>query len=268
MTEDRGNRPAGETVPELMPVAGIRLAAVAAGIRKKGGNDLVLMELAEGTRCAAVFTRNAFCAAPVVVARDNLAACASQPRYLLINAGNANAGTGAAGMIAARACVAAVAAAPAYARGGGGGGHGGGGWHGGGGGWKGGGGGWHGGGSHGGGWHGGGGRWYGSVGVVVGPGWGWGWGWPYYGYGWPYYGYGYGYPYYGYAASYPAYAPAYAPSVSYVEKSQSTSYWYYCTDPAGYYPYVQTCSKTWMQVVPQNNPDASGVPPDAAGAPQ
>ena len=98
-------------MPELLPVAGIRLAAVAAGIRKKGGNDLVLMELAEGTRCAAVFTRNAFCAAPVVVARDNLAACERQPRYLLINAGNANAGTGAAGMVAARACVAAVGAA-------------------------------------------------------------------------------------------------------------------------------------------------------------
>ena len=94
-----------------MPVPGIRLAAVAAGIRKKGGKDLVLLELGEGTRCAAVFTRNAFCAAPVTVARANLAACASEPRYLLINAGNANAGTGAAGIAAARACAAAVAAA-------------------------------------------------------------------------------------------------------------------------------------------------------------
>jgi hypothetical protein len=169
---------------------------------------------------------------------------------------------------AAAALVAAVAAAPAYARGGGGGHGGGGGWHGGGGGggWHGGGGGgWHGGG---GGWHGGGSHWHGSVGVVVGPGWGWGWGWPYYGYGWPYYGYAYGYPYYGYSASYPAYAPAYAPSSAYVEKTPATSYWYYCTDPAGYYPYVQTCSKSWMQVVPQSSPDASSVPPDAAGAPQ
>jgi glutamate N-acetyltransferase/amino-acid N-acetyltransferase len=67
--------------------------------------------MAEGTRCAAVFTRNAFCAAPVTVARDNLAACAHQPRFLLINAGNANAGTGSAGMAAARACVGAVALA-------------------------------------------------------------------------------------------------------------------------------------------------------------
>jgi hypothetical protein len=104
------------------------------------------------------------------------------------------------------------------------------------------------------------------VGVVVGPGWGWGWGWPYY--GWPYYGYAYGYPYYGYTAAYPVYTPASPPSATYVEKGQSSDYWYYCPDPAGYYPYVQTCNKTWMQVVPQTSPDASSTPPDAGGAPR
>jgi glutamate N-acetyltransferase/amino-acid N-acetyltransferase len=100
-----------ESLSELIPVPGVRLGTVAAGVRKKGGRDLVLMEVAESTNCAAVFTRNAFCAAPVTVARDNLAACAHRPRYLLINAGNANAGTGSAGIAAARSSVAAVAAA-------------------------------------------------------------------------------------------------------------------------------------------------------------
>ena len=79
-------------LPELLPVAGIRLASVAAGIRYQGRDDLVIMELAEDSQCAAVFTRNAFCAAPVIVARQHLAM--QQPRYLLINSGNANAGTG------------------------------------------------------------------------------------------------------------------------------------------------------------------------------
>ncbi|MCG5496734.1 bifunctional glutamate N-acetyltransferase/amino-acid acetyltransferase ArgJ [Ectothiorhodospira variabilis] len=91
----------------LLPVPGVRLCAVAAGIRYKDRDDLVLMELAPGSACAAVFTRNAFCAAPVHVARDHLAREA--PRYLLINAGNANAGTGQPGMRAALACCAAVA---------------------------------------------------------------------------------------------------------------------------------------------------------------
>ena len=93
------------------PIDGIRLGTVAAGIGKPDRDDLVLLELAPGTRCAAVFTRNAFCAAPVTVAREALAACKGLPRYLLINTGNANAGTGARGIADARACTAAVAAA-------------------------------------------------------------------------------------------------------------------------------------------------------------
>ncbi len=91
-----------------LSVPGVRLGAVAAGIRYKGRNDLVLMALPEGADVAAVFTRNAFCAAPVSLARENLAAAPT--RYLLINSGNANAGTGARGMTDAKACCAALAA--------------------------------------------------------------------------------------------------------------------------------------------------------------
>jgi len=96
-----------EQATEFYPVPGIRLAAVAAGIKYPDRNDLCLIELAAGGSCAGVFTRNAFCAAPVTLARKHLAAGA--PRYLLINSGNANAGTGAQGMEDAEACCAALA---------------------------------------------------------------------------------------------------------------------------------------------------------------
>ena len=92
-----------------MPVPGIRLAATAAGIRYRDRADLALVELAPGGTCAAVFTRNAFSAAPVRVAREHLAA--TVPRYLLINAGNANAGTGERGLADARASCLALAEA-------------------------------------------------------------------------------------------------------------------------------------------------------------
>ncbi|AHF04865.1 N-acetylglutamate synthase [Marichromatium purpuratum 984] len=92
---------------DFLPVPGIRLGATAAGIRYQGRDDLVVMELAEGATCAAVFTRNAFCAAPVTLARRHLASAA--PRYLLINAGNANAGTGRQGLEAAQASCGALA---------------------------------------------------------------------------------------------------------------------------------------------------------------
>ena len=91
----------------LHPVKGIKLAAVEAGIRYQGRKDLVLIEMSEGTQCAAVFTRNAFCAAPVHICRKHLAK--TTPHYLLINSGNANAGTGDAGMQAAYQCCASVA---------------------------------------------------------------------------------------------------------------------------------------------------------------
>lgn len=93
---------------ELLPVGGVRFAAVEAGVRYANRVDLVLFELAPGSRVAAVFTRNAFCAAPVQIARGHLQQAA--PRYLLINTGNANAGTGARGLDDARACCEAVAA--------------------------------------------------------------------------------------------------------------------------------------------------------------
>ncbi|MDQ1363946.1 MAG: glutamate N-acetyltransferase / amino-acid N-acetyltransferase, partial [Pseudomonadota bacterium] len=93
---------------KLLPVKGVRLAAIAAGIKKKAGSkDLVLFELSAGSQCAAIFTKNLFCAAPVTVAKSHLSA--RSPRYLLINAGNANAGTGARGMDDAQACCSMVA---------------------------------------------------------------------------------------------------------------------------------------------------------------
>lgn len=91
----------------LLPVPGVRLATASAGIKKPGRKDVVLIEMAEGSHTAAVYTKNAFCAAPVLLARDNQKQMAS--RYLLINSGNANAGTGEAGMQAAKDCCQAVA---------------------------------------------------------------------------------------------------------------------------------------------------------------
>lgn len=79
------------TLPTLHPVKGMRLGTTSAGIKKPGRQDLVVMELCEGASVAGVFTLNAFCAAPVQIARKHLQ---SAPRYLLINTGNANAGTG------------------------------------------------------------------------------------------------------------------------------------------------------------------------------
>ncbi|MFZ4652834.1 MAG: bifunctional glutamate N-acetyltransferase/amino-acid acetyltransferase ArgJ [Methylococcaceae bacterium] len=75
----------------VFPVPGIRLGSAAAGIKRPGRDDILIIEAAPGSTCAAVFTQNAFCAAPVKVARDHLG---SSPRWLLVNSGNANAGTG------------------------------------------------------------------------------------------------------------------------------------------------------------------------------
>ncbi len=96
-------------LPCLHPVAGIRLSTVSAGIKVAGKKDLVLIEAAEGSCCAAVFTQNAFCAAPVLLAKKHLQECKAAVRYLLINTGNANAGTGEKGMTGAGECTAAVA---------------------------------------------------------------------------------------------------------------------------------------------------------------
>ncbi len=88
--------------PEIHPIAGFRLGTASAGIKTPGRRDLVIMSLTKGSTCAAVFTRNAFCAAPVTVAREHLAV--RRPEYLLVNTGNANAGTGRQGIVDARQC--------------------------------------------------------------------------------------------------------------------------------------------------------------------
>ena len=90
-------------------VPGLRLGVTAAGIKYPDRHDLLVIELAEGGQCAAVFTQNAFCAAPVHLAKAHLSATA--PRYLLVNSGNANAGTGERGMTDAEACCQSLAQA-------------------------------------------------------------------------------------------------------------------------------------------------------------
>jgi glutamate N-acetyltransferase/amino-acid N-acetyltransferase len=93
----------------LAPVAGIRLGTVSAGIKTPGRKDLVLIEVAQGSRCAAVFTLNAFCAAPVLLSREHLREAQEGPRFLLVNTGNANAGTGQPGLADAKICTDSVA---------------------------------------------------------------------------------------------------------------------------------------------------------------
>lgn len=93
----------------LRPVTGVRLGTARAGIRKPGRRDVVVLELAPGTRVAGRFTRNAFRAAPVLLAIEHLEASRGEPRYLLVNTGNANAGTGDAGLAHARQSCAGLA---------------------------------------------------------------------------------------------------------------------------------------------------------------
>ncbi len=81
--------------PIMHPVSGITLGTANAGIKQTVRDDILVIQMAEHSTCAAVFTQNAFCAAPVHVAKANLA---HAPRWLLINSGNANAGTGEQGM--------------------------------------------------------------------------------------------------------------------------------------------------------------------------
>lgn len=95
------------TLPNFEPISGFRLGTASAGIKTPGRLDLVVMELVETASVAGVFTRNAFCAAPVTLSKKHLAA--GQPRYLLTNTGNANAGTGAEGMADASGCCAKLA---------------------------------------------------------------------------------------------------------------------------------------------------------------
>ncbi len=93
---------------DLRPVPGVRLGIAEAGIRKAGRKDLTVILLDEGSGVAGVFTRNRFCAAPVQVCREHLST-GSGIRALLINTGNANAGTGFDGLVRARATCEALA---------------------------------------------------------------------------------------------------------------------------------------------------------------
>lgn len=93
----------------LRPVAGLRIGTAMAGVRKAGRRDLVVFALDAGAQVAGVFTRNRFCAAPVQVCQAHLAGGADI-RALVINTGNANAGTGAPGLAAARRSCEAMAA--------------------------------------------------------------------------------------------------------------------------------------------------------------
>lgn len=97
-------------LPELLPlhpITGIKVGTACAQIKQQDKDDLTLFELPPQSTCAAVFTRNAFCAAPVTIAKQHLAI--ARPRFLLINSGNANAGTGERGLNDALSCCEAVA---------------------------------------------------------------------------------------------------------------------------------------------------------------
>ena len=97
---------------ELAPVNGIEIGFAEAGIKKPGRKDVLVMKLADTATVAGVFTKNRFCAAPVQVSKANLEAAANggKPiRALVVNTGNANAGTGESGLAIAHATCAALA---------------------------------------------------------------------------------------------------------------------------------------------------------------
>ncbi|WOE42176.1 bifunctional glutamate N-acetyltransferase/amino-acid acetyltransferase ArgJ [Acinetobacter chinensis] len=89
------------SMPHMHVVQGVKIGSAEAYVRYPNRRDLVIFEFAEGTNVAGVFTQNAFCAAPVHVSKKHLEM--GNPRYLVINTGNANAGTGKPGMENARA---------------------------------------------------------------------------------------------------------------------------------------------------------------------
>ena len=100
------------TADSLLPVPGIALGAAAARIKNWDRDDVLLVVADAGTVASGVFTQNRFCAAPVTVCREHLAAEQARDigfRALVVNAGNANAGTGGPGLAASRATCAAVA---------------------------------------------------------------------------------------------------------------------------------------------------------------
>lgn len=95
------------SMPHMHAVKGVKIGSAEAYVRYQNRRDLVVFEFSEGTQAAGVFTQNAFCAAPVHVSKAHLKA--GNPRYLVINTGNANAGTGKIGMANAEATCAKLA---------------------------------------------------------------------------------------------------------------------------------------------------------------
>ncbi|NOQ93914.1 MAG: bifunctional glutamate N-acetyltransferase/amino-acid acetyltransferase ArgJ [Methylophaga sp.] len=95
------------TASTLLPIKGIEIGIASAGIKTVGKEDLVLIKIAQGSSTSVVYTKNSFCAAPVTLAKQHQQQ--ASPLYLLINSGNANAGTGEAGMQSAQRCCQAVA---------------------------------------------------------------------------------------------------------------------------------------------------------------
>jgi len=93
---------------DIFPIAGVEIGVAEAGIRYAKRRDLTVFRLAAGSHVAGVFTRNRFCAAPVQVCQRHLAA-SSDIRALVINTGNANAGTGTDGLLHAEQSCAALA---------------------------------------------------------------------------------------------------------------------------------------------------------------
>ena len=83
-------------LPEMYPVKGFKLGTACAGIKLLDHKDLVIMSYPAESNVAGVFTQNAFCAAPVYIAKEHLKKAKTQ--YFVINTGNANAGTGDQGM--------------------------------------------------------------------------------------------------------------------------------------------------------------------------
>lgn len=79
-------------ISKLLPIKGVQVAACSADIYKTDRKDLALISFGNNSNCAAVFTQNAFCAAPVVIAKDHIEK--GNPAFCLINSGNANAGLG------------------------------------------------------------------------------------------------------------------------------------------------------------------------------
>ncbi|MDX1812481.1 MAG: bifunctional ornithine acetyltransferase/N-acetylglutamate synthase, partial [Gammaproteobacteria bacterium] len=92
---------------DITPVPGVKLAVAQAGVKYANRDDVTLIEIADGADVAAVFTKNKFCAAPVIVAKEHLEH--GTPKYLLVNTGNANAGTGGDGIRRAKGCCQALA---------------------------------------------------------------------------------------------------------------------------------------------------------------